>query len=170
MLKYLVGPLFVFSEIRWQVIVCFIDIGGTVDHHCLDFLFIINLTFFSEHEVDRQDKITKNIHHLPSVIFCDDNCSHFWVLISETNLLICIDCSPEWNIKSKKNMVHCSLHALWLWGTVYNIHIMVRKIVLANRVIRRFFLRLIIHACFFSILPSIQVDAAPYQVSVHMAE
>jgi hypothetical protein len=31
---------FVFSELRWQVIVCFIDIDGIVDHHCLNFLIL----------------------------------------------------------------------------------------------------------------------------------
>jgi hypothetical protein len=30
-----------FSRFRWKVIVCFVNIGGTVDHHCLNFLFII---------------------------------------------------------------------------------------------------------------------------------
>ena len=48
MLKYLVVPLFVFSELRWQMIVCFVDIGGIVDHHCLDFLFIIEIVFQTE--------------------------------------------------------------------------------------------------------------------------
>ena len=31
---------FVFSEWRWEVNVCFLDIGWIVDHHCLYFLFI----------------------------------------------------------------------------------------------------------------------------------
>ena len=30
--------LFMFNEISWEVIVCFVDIGGIVDHHCLYFL------------------------------------------------------------------------------------------------------------------------------------
>ena len=33
--------VFVFSDIRWKVIVSFVDIGGIVDHQCLNFLFII---------------------------------------------------------------------------------------------------------------------------------
>ena len=37
--------LLVFSEWRWEVIVSFDDIGGIVDHHMLNFLFII-LIFF----------------------------------------------------------------------------------------------------------------------------
>jgi hypothetical protein len=28
-----------------QWIVCFVDIGGIVDHHCLNFLFIISYTY-----------------------------------------------------------------------------------------------------------------------------
>jgi len=30
------------------MIVCFVDIGGIVDHHCLDFLFIIEIVFQTE--------------------------------------------------------------------------------------------------------------------------
>ena len=32
---------FVFNDLRWDVIVPFVDIGGIEDHHCLNFLFII---------------------------------------------------------------------------------------------------------------------------------
>ena len=32
--------IFVFSELGTEVIVCFVDIGGIIDHHCLIFLFI----------------------------------------------------------------------------------------------------------------------------------
>ena len=38
----------VFSERRWKVFVCFVDIGGIVDHHCLNFLFIIFFFIISE--------------------------------------------------------------------------------------------------------------------------
>ena len=38
---------FVFSELSWEVIVHFVDIGGIDDHltvpHCLSFLFIIDI-------------------------------------------------------------------------------------------------------------------------------
>jgi hypothetical protein len=34
---------FVFGDLRWDVIVCFVDIGGIVDHHCLNCLFITNV-------------------------------------------------------------------------------------------------------------------------------
>jgi hypothetical protein len=29
------------SELKWEEIVRIIDIGGIIDHHCLNFLFII---------------------------------------------------------------------------------------------------------------------------------
>ena len=32
---------FVFSDLRWEVIVYYIDKGGIVDHHCLNFLLMI---------------------------------------------------------------------------------------------------------------------------------
>ena len=34
---------FMFNELTWKLIVCFVDIGGMVNHHCLKFLFIIHL-------------------------------------------------------------------------------------------------------------------------------
>ena len=33
---------FVINDLRWDVIVCFDDIGEIFDHHCLNFLFIIH--------------------------------------------------------------------------------------------------------------------------------
>ena len=33
--------LFYVQWLRWKVIVCLVDIGGTVDHHCLNYVFII---------------------------------------------------------------------------------------------------------------------------------
>jgi hypothetical protein len=33
--------LFLFNDLRWEVAVRFVDIGRNVDHHCLNFLFII---------------------------------------------------------------------------------------------------------------------------------
>ena len=33
-------PFSVFSELRWKVIVCFVDIGGIVDYPCLNFLLL----------------------------------------------------------------------------------------------------------------------------------
>jgi hypothetical protein len=34
-----------FNVLRSEVNACFVDIGGIVDHHCLNFLFIIQLGF-----------------------------------------------------------------------------------------------------------------------------
>ena len=33
---------FLFNDLRCKVVVRFVDIGGIVVHHCLNFLFIIN--------------------------------------------------------------------------------------------------------------------------------
>jgi len=38
-----VGVLIVFIELRWKISVPFVDIGGIVDHHCLNFLFIMDI-------------------------------------------------------------------------------------------------------------------------------
>jgi len=32
----------------WEVIVRFVDIGGIVNHHCLSFLFIVEISFISK--------------------------------------------------------------------------------------------------------------------------
>jgi hypothetical protein len=40
-MSYVAVPLFVFSELRREVIVRSVDISRIVDHHCLNFLFII---------------------------------------------------------------------------------------------------------------------------------
>jgi hypothetical protein len=38
-------------QLGWEVIVCFVDIGGIVDHHCLNFLFIITFVPFNTREI-----------------------------------------------------------------------------------------------------------------------
>ena len=35
--------IFRLNELNWEVVVHFVDIGGIVDHHCLNFLFIKHL-------------------------------------------------------------------------------------------------------------------------------
>jgi hypothetical protein len=35
------SPLVLFSGLRWEVIVCFVDIGGIDDHYCLSFLVCV---------------------------------------------------------------------------------------------------------------------------------
>jgi len=39
---------FMFSVLRWEVIVRFVDIGEIVDHHCLNFLFIVSGEKYNE--------------------------------------------------------------------------------------------------------------------------
>ena len=34
-------------QFRWELIVLFVDIGGIVDFHCLNFLFIMETTVFN---------------------------------------------------------------------------------------------------------------------------
>ena len=37
--RHLFHGLFVFNDLRSNVVVCFVDIGAIVDHHCITFLF-----------------------------------------------------------------------------------------------------------------------------------
>ena len=46
--SYVMVLLFVFSELRWEMIVNIVDISGIVHHQCLTFLFIA-LLFTSKH-------------------------------------------------------------------------------------------------------------------------
>ena len=41
-LHHMSWSLLVFNELRWQVVVRFVDIGGIDDHHCLNLHFITN--------------------------------------------------------------------------------------------------------------------------------
>jgi hypothetical protein len=36
----------IFNDLKSEVIVCFVDVGKIVDHHCLKFLLIISITSF----------------------------------------------------------------------------------------------------------------------------
>jgi hypothetical protein len=38
------GRLYMFNELRWEVIVRFVDIGEIVKHHCLNFFSRYSLT------------------------------------------------------------------------------------------------------------------------------
>ena len=40
-----VGVLIVFIELRSKMSVPFVDIGGIVDHHCLNFLFVMDIIY-----------------------------------------------------------------------------------------------------------------------------
>jgi hypothetical protein len=39
--NFLNNGLYAFNDLRREVVVCFVEIDGIVDHHCLNFLFII---------------------------------------------------------------------------------------------------------------------------------
>ena len=41
--SYSRGLFFYVHHLRWEVIVHFVDIGQIVDHHCLNFLFMIKI-------------------------------------------------------------------------------------------------------------------------------
>ena len=45
-----------FSELGCEGIVSFVDIGGIVDHHCLDFLFINFVLMQSQINISKFDK------------------------------------------------------------------------------------------------------------------
>ena len=54
--------LFVFSELRWQVIIHFLYIGGIVDHPCLYFFFII-ITHEANHIIFLS-QVTDKLYHV----------------------------------------------------------------------------------------------------------
>ena len=43
------GVFFVFSELSWEVVVRFVDIGGIVDHHCLIFPCFVDIGGIVDH-------------------------------------------------------------------------------------------------------------------------
>ena len=92
------GLFFVFDGLSWDVVVCFVNICGIVDHHCFNFLFI-----------------TKAIHtlSLPAMSLGEINQKeHLWDLIGH-NMNQCISwCLSHqfWinklNIAGKGNNIH----------------------------------------------------------------
>jgi hypothetical protein len=53
----------VFSELRWEVIVCFVDIGGIDDHYCLNFLFCVNSNCHQFHQYQQNKQSPLIITH-----------------------------------------------------------------------------------------------------------
>ena len=49
---------FVFIELKWEVVVRFVDIGGIIDHHYLHFLFIIRTQNYNREVFSSFFKIT----------------------------------------------------------------------------------------------------------------
>jgi hypothetical protein len=42
-MSYVVVFFLMFNDLRWGVAVCFVDIGGIIDHHCLNSLFTMDI-------------------------------------------------------------------------------------------------------------------------------
>jgi hypothetical protein len=74
-------------QLRWEVIVCLVDIGGIDDHHCLNFLFI-NLKLIWLFILCRKEK---------HIIVCKS------YLLSIINAF----CEYEWNYFSIKGYLSC---------------------------------------------------------------
>jgi hypothetical protein len=55
---------FVISELRQKVIIHFLDIGGIVDHHCWNFLFIQHCIFVKEKLINLYINIFILQHHV----------------------------------------------------------------------------------------------------------
>ena len=54
--------MFVFIELNLEVIVCFGDIGGIVDHHCFSFFFITQYIFIKFYLFDYDINLHDNDH------------------------------------------------------------------------------------------------------------
>ena len=59
-----------FSELRWEAIFCFVNIDRIVDHHCLNFLFIIIIKY-TEIKKDKTEVI--NFLDYVDLFFEDSN-------------------------------------------------------------------------------------------------
>jgi hypothetical protein len=64
-----------FSELRWEVIFCFVNIDRIVDHHCLNFLFIIIIKY-TEIKKDKTEVI--NFLDYVDLLFEDSNWFKLW--------------------------------------------------------------------------------------------
>ena len=73
-------------QLRWEVIVHFIDIGGIDDHHCLKILFIINKSDLNTH-----DSISM-IEYSCTLCWYWWNCLNlFFIIWKDVSLLFCHD-------------------------------------------------------------------------------
>jgi len=112
----------VLCSVRWEVIVHFVDIGGIVDHHCLNLLFINYYNLHKEHfiyifyinlhcitiSLVRKTQLTKaiNIH-----------------LVGKTTKLSNKVQNSIWNLKNKyqdRNVLKSSLASHWFlyWNRI----------------------------------------------------
>jgi hypothetical protein len=53
---------FVFSELRWEVIVCFVDIGGIDYHYCLSFLSCVQWVKMRGHKKESLNSNGNQFH------------------------------------------------------------------------------------------------------------
>jgi hypothetical protein len=62
------GSFFVFDGLMWEMVVCFVDFGRIVDHHCLNFPFITLLEnfFIERYSIDYifAEDLVYNLHRL----------------------------------------------------------------------------------------------------------
>jgi hypothetical protein len=88
------GFSFVFSEIRWEVIVSFIDIGGIDDHHCLNFFCVQWVTMRGDCLFcwywwnwwpllfNKRETVSRNGHKFPPISTKQTITSHLMSLIT----------------------------------------------------------------------------------------
>ena len=100
--------LFVFSELRWQVIIHFLYIGGIVDHHCLYFFFII-ITHEANHIIFLS-QVTDKLYHVMLCTLPWSRCELTTSMVKDT------DC-----IASYKSNYHTitAMMALYIYIYIY---------------------------------------------------
>ena len=66
----------VFSEPRWQVTVCFVDVSGIVDHHCfINYLLILTLPQSKTWD----EFIILRTRHITNIVFFTATCACWWL-------------------------------------------------------------------------------------------
>ena len=61
--SYICCGSFLFHKLKWEEIVHFVDIGGTVDHHCLNCLFIIHIYISQWSSLQTYDSIPSGLNY-----------------------------------------------------------------------------------------------------------
>jgi hypothetical protein len=89
---------YMFNDLKWEVIVRFVDIGGIVDHQCLNFLFI--LTEFIEYNRFQYTKCHNSYKRQSSPWFVVYfillfNILHYWLFVLKRYLCIAF-CIFRW--------------------------------------------------------------------------
>ena len=55
---------FMFNDLRWEVIACFVDIAWIDDHHCLNFLFIVQNKVFNKAQINIHIHVYPNFQNI----------------------------------------------------------------------------------------------------------